>query len=283
MIPNNIKEKIVDMLSVYHNNKITKLDYKHLSGGCINNSIVINTNFGRYFVKWNTDTEKSFFSNELKGLKLISETNTISIPSIIGCDDEFLMLDFIDPEDRDIVFWHNFGRNLSQLHRCSSTSFGLEYDNYIGTLPQYNQRELKWSDFFISNRLIPQIRMGAFPSNFVKSFDQFFIKIETLFPEENPSLLHGDLWSGNFLISNSSPILIDPAVYYGFREMDLAMTRLFGGFDDAFYDAYHENFPLNKGWEERVKICNLYTLLVHANLFGNSYYYQIKDILNRFN
>ena len=143
MIPKTIKGKIVDMLSIHHNNKVTNFDYNNISGGCINNSIVINTNLGRYFVKWNNDTEKSFFSKELKGLKLISQTNTISVPSIIGCDDEFLMLDFIESNNKDNNFWHDFGRDLSLLHKSSSKSFGLDYDNYIGTLPQCNQRELK--------------------------------------------------------------------------------------------------------------------------------------------
>ena len=112
-------------------------------------------------------------------------------------------------------------------------------------------------------------------------FEELFVKLPNLFPNEKPSLLHGDLWSGNFLIKNKdTPVLIDPAIYYGYREMDIAMSKLFGGFNSDFYDYYNETFPLEKEWEERVKLCNLYPLLVHVNLFGGGYLNQVKNILS---
>jgi protein-ribulosamine 3-kinase len=114
-------------------------------------------------------------------------------------------------------------------------------------------------------------------------FERLFHRLDTLFPTEPPALLHGDLWSGNFLCDTQGrPVLIDPAVYYGHREMDLAMTRLFGGSDAALYAAYTDEWPLERGWEERVDLCNLYPLLVHVNLFGGSYITQVEAVLRRY-
>ena len=179
-------------------------------------------------------------------------------------------------------FWENFGRDLSYLHQNSNSLFGLDHDNFIGSLVQKNQYHSTWIDFFIHQRIKPQLLLGNFSSDFLRSCDKLFVKIEDLFSNEPSSLLHGDLWSGNFLSNNERPVLIDPSVYFGCREMDISMTKLFGGFDQRFYDSYNENFPLYEGWEERIDICNLYPLLVHVNLFGGSYYNQTKNIIDSF-
>ena len=167
----------------------------------------------------------------------------------------------------------------------SAVSFGLDHDNYIGSLAQSNKKHADWISFFMEERIRPQLKLAMdkklIDEGTVKQFDKLFDHFDRLIPKEKPALLHGDLWNGNFLVSDSSrAALIDPAVYFGHREMDLAMTTLFGGFDSEFYRAYDEVFPLEKGFEKRVDIHNLYPLLVHVNLFGGGYVRQVKAVLN---
>ncbi|MEM9024402.1 MAG: fructosamine kinase family protein, partial [Bacteroidota bacterium] len=163
----------------------------------------------------------------------------------------------------------------------------LERNNYIGSLPQTNTPRPDWTSFFIEQRLEAQCRMardaGAIGPELLRAFDRAFHRLDGFFPEEPAALLHGDLWMGNFLCtSDGKPMLIDPAVYGGHREMDLAMTRLFGGFAPAFYQSYADTYPLENGWEERVPIANLYPLMVHVNLFGGHYVQQVAQCLRRF-
>jgi fructosamine-3-kinase len=184
-------------------------------------------------------------------------------------------------------FWADFGRGLALLHRHTRDHFGLERDNYIGSLVQHNTPASDWPSFFIHQRLEPQLKMARdrkrVEAGMAFRFERLFHQLDKLFPAEPPALIHGDLWSGNFLCDDQGcPVLIDPAVYYGHREMDLAMTKLFGGFDVALYTAYHAEWPLEKGWEERVDLCNLYPLMVHVNLFGGGYVAQVEGVLKRF-
>ena len=180
-----------------------------------------------------------------------------------------------------------FGKQLAQLHQNTNTSFGLEESNYIGSLLQQNNLHNNWIDFFINERLKPQIKLardnGKIDLSTITKFERLYTKLDEIFPEEPPALLHGDLWSGNFMVDEKGgPVIIDPAVYFGHREMDIAMTKLFGGFNQQLYQSYNEHFPLEKGWEQRVDICNLYPLMVHVNLFGGGYLEQVKSILNKF-
>lgn len=282
MIPEKLKEKVIHVLTTKIDKKVDLLDFKILTGGCINNSCKIIANCGSFFLKWNQDAPNRMFETEKRGLELLRQTQTIYIPDVIEWDKNFLLMEFIDESHQTNNFWEEFGFKLSNLHRESTISFGLDYNNFIGSLPQDNTIHSNWLDFFISQRIRPQLAIGDFSSNFLSSFDRFFTKIDNLFPNGNSSLLHGDLWSGNFLIYEDSPVLIDPAIYFGFREMDIAMSQLFGGFDNRFYSSYNENYPLDAGWKDRLDICNLYPLLVHVNLFGGSYYDQTKNIINRF-
>jgi len=173
------------------------------------------------------------------------------------------------------------------MHKNTAGHFGLDRDNYMGSLPQSNKMHERWSDFFIEERLQPMVQMAAdnklLTGNDVTSFERVYKNLEGLFTEEDPSLIHGDLWRGNYLIDQSEkPYLIDPAVSYGHREFDIAMTTLFGGFSDGFYNAYNETFPLAKGWEGRVDLWNLYPLLVHLNLFGSGYLGEVRGCLRRY-
>ncbi|MFZ1687503.1 MAG: fructosamine kinase family protein, partial [Flavobacteriales bacterium] len=184
--------------------------------------------------------------------------------------------------------------SLARLHGHTNSTFGLDpastagrRDNYIGSLKQVNTGQVTWGEFFIHCRLEPQVKMAIDHQRIgmgdVLRFERLYGKLPSLFPIEPPALLHGDLWSGNFLCdAHHQPVLIDPAVYYGHREMDIAMTKLFGGFEPAFYSAYSDAWAMEIGWEERADLCNLYPLLVHVNLFGGSYAGQVAAILLRF-
>lgn len=261
------------------------------SGGSINQAHKLKTNSGFFFVKHNSASRfPEMFGKEILGLKLLQEKSRFIIPEVIGefqLDDvSFLVLDHLNQDIPNQKFWVDFGEKLAHLHQQSNSKFGLSFDNYIGSLSQTNYHFLSWTEFFENQRLSPLVKL-AFDKNLLSkedltAFNSLYQKLPEIFPSEKPSLLHGDLWSGNFLCHNNKPVLIDPSVYYGNREMDLAMTRLFGGFDDAFYLAYQNEFPLEKGWEKRVDVCNLYPNLVHLILFGRSYYSSIKHVLNAF-
>jgi protein-ribulosamine 3-kinase len=183
--------------------------------------------------------------------------------------------------------WTDFAQQLAQMHRNTQAMFGYEEGNYMATLPQINSSHEHWNNFFVLNRLEPMLRLahqqGLRDPCLMRSFDRLFIQLDNLIPPEPPSLVHGDLWSGNVIQDeHNSAWLIDPAVYYGHREMDLAMTRLFGGFSPIFLDAYQQFYPVEKGLPERIAIHNLYPLLVHLVLFGNSYLSDIRQTMKRY-
>ena len=281
ILPNAIEKEIKSILISKKGDGITIMDMQPVSGGCINNATKIITNYGNFFLKWNINASEKMFDTEVKGLELLRKSKTIYIPQLIAYDHNYLMMEFIEKEPPSNILWEEFGRDLSELHKVSNINFGLDHNNFIGSLPQDNKQQPKWTDFFINHRIIPQLSMGDFSSDILRDFDKVFLKIDALFPEEPSSLLHGDLWNGNFIFLNNKTALIDPAVYFGSREMDIAMSKLFGGLHDQFYSSYNENYPLSEGWQERIDICNLYPLLVHVNLFGGGYYSQLKTILNR--
>jgi fructosamine-3-kinase len=263
-----------------------------LSGGSINQSAKLETTAGIFFLKANDAFRyPGMFEKEAKGLQTLKEASEFTIPEVILTGEEeglsFLILQFIEGRLRKSDFWESFGTSLAKMHRTTSARFGFPEDNYMGSLKQINTQHLRWVDFFIEERLTKQLKMalasGQLKTEDAEKFTRMFLKLDDLIPEEAPSLLHGDLWNGNFITgSEGEPCLIDPAVYFGHREVDLAMTRLFGGYDEAFYATYQAEFPLLPGFEERVDIHNLYPLLVHVNLFGGGYAGQVRSILRRY-
>ncbi|MFT6868288.1 MAG: protein-ribulosamine 3-kinase [Cyclobacteriaceae bacterium] len=264
---------------------------KPIFGGDINQAAMIETSSGSYFIKWQNDSYEDIFQKESYGLELLRESKTINIPEVIGFGKvnnlNFLVLDFINKGIPNALFWMNFGSSLAELHRQSNAYFGLETDNYIGKLPQPNSPNDTWVNFFIENRLMFQVEFGLSKGSITHSvahnFEKLYPKLLGMLPEEKPSLLHGDLWSGNFMSNiHGEPIIYDPAAYYGHREMELAFTQFFGGFNQAFYQSYDEAFPLLPGFDDRIDIYNLYPLLVHANLFGGNYQNSVDRILKRF-
>ena len=196
-------------------------------------------------------------------------------------------MEYISSKRAEPADMRRFGEELAAMHQIHTDSFGLSSNNFIGSLPQRNQKHSNWTDFYLLERLLPQLKLardqGALSRNDIPSEDVVWHKLAQLFPEVKPSLLHGDLWSGNYLISTTSvPYLIDPATYYGHYEVDLAMSKLFGGFSTAFYESHQEHLPTEREFEARTDIYQLYYLLVHLNLFGASYYSTVSGIIKRY-
>ncbi|MFO7614430.1 MAG: fructosamine kinase family protein [Bacteroidales bacterium] len=263
-----------------------------LSGGDINRAFRLQTTDGTYFLKYNLAGKyPGMFQAEARGLALLNRQGAPRVPKVFAFNESgeysWLLLEYIEQGSPGNGFWESFGVALAQLHKNSSESFGLDHDNYIGSLPQSNRNHSTWHEFFIEERLNKQLALarnkGLVDNALTKSFENLFNAIPSIFPKESPSLVHGDLWSGNYLCDeNGNPCIIDPAVYYGFREMDIGMSQLFGGFASRFYESYQNTFPMAPGWPSRIDICNLYPLLVHVNLFGGGYLGSVKAIAGRF-
>ncbi len=288
----NWKSEVERILTEFVDKQITVDNFLSVSGGSINEAYKVNTNEGDFFVKKNSASQyPGMFEKEAQGLKILRAANEINTPEIIDTgksgDDSFLILKLIVSGRETNSFWDDFGRQLAKLHKHTDKQFGLDHDNYIGSLHQHNNKHHAWNGFFREERLERQVKLarnsGSIDRETVVAFDRFYAKLDNIFPEEPPALLHGDLWGGNFMVnSNGEPVIIDPAVYYGHREMDLGMSQLFGGFDAQFYSSYDNHYPLENGWEERLNYCNLYPLMVHVNLFGGSYLQSVKATLRRF-
>jgi fructosamine-3-kinase len=285
-------ERLSEQLSRHVGTSIDVEASASVGGGSINDAYRLETEAGRFFVKVNSaDRYPSLFEAEADGLRRLRTAGPLRVPEVIAHgedhDESYLLLEWVEGGLRDTGYWERLGQGLARLHQHSQAVFGLDRDNYIGHLVQRNTPERDWASFFIHQRLEPQLKLARdrrrVEGGMAFRFERLFHRLDRLLPSEPPALLHGDLWSGNLLVdAEGRPVLIDPAVYYGHREMDLAMTRLFGGVDAALFTAYQAESPLEAGWEERVDLCNLYPLLVHVNLFGGSYVAQVEAVLRRF-
>ena len=270
-----------------------KLTGQRLTGGCINEAFKIESDRRSYVLKINELDFEVQFEKEAAALDLLRATQTIKIPEVLELGNHgnkaFLLMEYVPSGNPDNQFWQDFGESLANLHRNLSLNgeYGLHFDNYIGELPQKNDFDVNWIDFFIHKRLEVQLKLAHahryISDNFLEQFRKIYEQLPRLLVVEPPSLLHGDLWSGNFLCSAvNQAVLIDPAVYYGNREVELAFTQLFGGFSSRFYESYRHTWPLQPGFEDRVDIYNLYPLLVHVNLFGTSYLSGIEKVIKRY-
>lgn len=281
---------LVDQLALDYGLVITNT--QALRGGDINKAFRLETSTGSFFLKYNQYPQgNDMLQTEALGLQELAATEAIPVPITHGwgtCQNyHYLLLEDWSKQQAKADFWPSFGRALAKLHQQSAPQFGLSYSNYIASLHQSNETKQDWPTFYWCQRLEPLARAavdaGLLTQADSVAFDQLALRLHLIFPTAAPALLHGDLWSGNYLISPSGQAgLIDPAIYYGHREMDLAMTKLFGGFSDAFYAAYDEYFPLDQDWEERIKLCQLYPLLVHVHLFGAAYVQAVKEVLKRY-
>ena len=286
-------QPVKELISKQLNASFGSVELFPVGGGSINQTYRLSLNKSKhYFLKVNTESKfPGLFEKERNGLEFLAKQNCIRTPSVIYCDragdQQLLLLEWIGSGPRTEDFWKVFGEQLARLHHFHDPYFGFYEDNYMGSLTQLNRLAKTWSEFFIYCRLQPQIELALrndlLQKNHATAFYALAQKLDSIFDIERPSLLHGDLWSGNFMCNESSmPVLIDPAVYFGHRSIDLGMTTLFGGFDKVFYDAYHYHFPLPSNYHEQWEISNLYPLLIHLNLFGSGYLHQIESTIKRY-
>jgi fructosamine-3-kinase len=292
MIPKEITDSLISFFNNSLHHEIIILSAHSLSGGSINNVYQLKTNLGYFCIKYNNaDAYPGMFEKEGMGLQILRDANEIKVPEVITVQNTihytYILLEYISSSTKISGFMADFGHSLAALHRHSSGFFGLDHSNYMGSLAQTNTIHHDWSSFFIEERierqLIPAKNSGYFSTDDLARFQRLFRQFKTICPAENSSLVHGDLWGGNYIISGQGrACLIDPAVYYGHREVDIAMSTLFGGFDPEFYSAYNEVFPMEQGWRDRLDIYNLYPLLVHLNLFGSGYLGSVVRIIRRF-
>lgn len=266
-----------------------------VSGGCIADSRKLVMNSGRvFFLKQVRDGNLGTFESEVRGLEELRKAGAVLVPEVVAHGLDYMLLEWIEEgkESADSCM-EELGFQFAKLHHFSGEIFGFPEDNYLGDSPQSNSPSkngsINWPTFYVENRLQFQaslaVKNGYTNPELQNLLELLYNKIPELLSgtEDKPSLLHGDLWSGNYLIDkNGRSWLIDPAVYYGHREADLAMTSLFGGFSKTFYSAYESAFPLAPGYAEREPLYQLYHLLNHLNLFGTGYYRQVISILKRF-
>lgn len=298
------------------------LESNRVPGGDINHAFRLRLSTGeKVFLKTNSIANSKFFITEAHGLAALRQPESIGVPKILGAGTDsqkgisFLLLEYMESAPSVKNYWEVFGHELAALHKavpgyieklqtredtqrthrpsCFSVTdgqplprYGFWEDNFIGANPQRNLPSASWIDFYRESRLMPQIKMADhyFDSGMRKKAGYLLDHLDRYLREpEFPSLLHGDLWSGNVLCGNDGKAwILDPAVYIGDFETDLAMTQLFGSFPSAFYSAYREVNPIDKGYDQRRELYHLYHLLNHLNLFGRMYLGSVTEILNRY-
>jgi len=261
-----------------------------IGGGCINQSYVVSSSTATYFVKINQADQIAMFTAEAVGLKQISATATIRVPTPIcwgtAATSAYLVLECLELSSSK-ANWQEMGRKLAAMHQATiSQVFGWEQNNTIGATPQINTWTANWIDFYTQHRLSYQFQLARQRGANFPQQDKLLAAIPQLLNHKpQPSLVHGDLWGGNAgFTSTGEPVIYDPATYFGDREVDLAMSELFGGFPADFYRGYNAVFPLKSGYEHRKTLYNLYHIINHFNLFGGGYAAQanrmIEQILN---
>ncbi|TXC78537.1 fructosamine kinase family protein [Luteibaculum oceani] len=255
-----------------------------VGGGSINNAFKVSTNRGNYFIKLNENTPGDFFAKEADGLQALSQV--VRVPQVIAVGKAYLILEYLNIQALNKSSQKKAGEQLAILHSIQSNFFGWEHHNYMGSVQQLNDRVESGAKFLQEYRLKPLFEkcknQGLISQNDLKLAERLIGKLEGILPSESPTLIHGDLWSGNIGCHNEEVYFYDPAVQYGYREMDLAMTQLFGGFDQEFYDAYLYNQPLDANWQERVPLFQLYPLLIHLLLFGSGYYRKVMRVISAY-
>lgn len=262
-----------------------------VSGGCINQTYCIEGGNHRFFVKLNNVTSMSMFEAEATGLQEIKNSHTLRVPTPVcwgrNETNAWLVLEYLDIESTSKCGSTALGTGLAAMHRMSFEKFGWMQNNTIGSTPQINEFSFDWIQFWRKHRLGYQLQLAqtnGYTRELQKQGEHLMAELDAFFPGTPPiaSLLHGDLWNGNYSFDPMGhPILFDPAVYYGDRETDLAMTELFGGFPETFYAAYREAYPLDSGYKTRKTLYNLYHILNHLNLFGRSYLYQAEQMISK--
>jgi protein-ribulosamine 3-kinase len=271
-----------------------------VGGGCINNAMRLDTAQASYLLKWNLNPLPGLFLVERRGLELLRSTRTIRVPEPYDARDAqgsipaFILMEWLEGSPgKTTIDQELLGRQMAEMHRAGISphmpaAYGLDHDNYVGSTPQENGWNTNWVSFFAQNRLVPQMKLallrGRLPDERRRRLERVIERLGELLGdiERRPALLHGDLWGGNIMAGPDGPALIDPAVYYGDREAELAFTELFGGFSSRFYQAYAEAWRIEQGYKNRKDIYNLYHLLNHLNIFGEMYGSPLDQILRHY-
>lgn len=266
-------------------------EIKPIKGGSINEAFYVRTDDAQYFMKYHANAPKDFFKSEAIGLRLIKETNTVSVPNYLSYSDQegssFLLLEWIDGEANEHTEV-TLGRKVAKLHKCFGRMHGFRNDTYIGLLPQPNKLLPNWLEYFRTYRLQSQIDQGIEKGVITGERETKLAKLLERLDEwvptfVEPSHLHGDLYSGNWIVGQGGePFLVDPSFLYGDRQFDMAFTELFGGFSEGFYNAYNEVFPFRDDYEDVKPLYQLYYLLAHLNLFGEQYGERVDEIIHRY-
>ena len=287
-----MRSELQKILTEFYGTSVQLTDSSSHGGGCINDTQVLSLSSGeKIFLKHHSHPPTGFFEKEVKGLDLLRDASGgPRVPKVLSARHQnFLLLEYIPHESPKENFHEAFGRALANLHRTTDTHYGLDHNNFIGKTVQQNTPETDPIVFFTEHRIRFQQSLarqrGLLPVTADRKLDGLCERLEDLLDVtgEKPALSHGDLWSGNhFCSSDQQPCIVDPATHFGLREADLAMTELFGRMPQRFYDAYHEAFPTNPGYEKRRDLYNLYHLLNHVNLFGGSYLGSVESILNQY-
>lgn len=293
MLPSN---SIADAIASLFGPSVTVIDRQRVSGGDINRAYRLGLSNGEtVFLKCNRPGLRGMFMAEARGLEALRNTRTIGVPQPLAvgadADEAFLILEYLEPVKRRSDYWETFGRELAGLHRAicepfPDGRFGFPMDNYIGSTPQHNTPMDSWAAFFRERRLLPQMKLawGLLDDAARRDLTRVTERLDALLPEPDfPSLIHGDLWSGNAVCGpDGKAWILDPAAYVGHFEAELAMTELFGGFPERFYRAYTEVNPIDSGYRDRRDLYNLYHLLNHLNLFGLSYLREVRAVAQRY-
>ncbi|PTX55295.1 fructosamine-3-kinase [Melghirimyces profundicolus] len=298
MLPASLKESAEEALRQKAGDPGPILHARSVTGGDIGEAFRLETKENRYFFKYRDKAPAGLFTAERQGLEALARGGgPVRIPTVIdhrGPEQTgvgWILMNWLEPENAssgpDPA--EALGQGLAAIHCLSSSSFGWESDNFIGLLPQRNTPHGSWTEFYREQRLRPQMeiarKQNRLPSRRERMLTRLMDRLDRWLdiPSIRPALLHGDLWGGNWMIGPGGlPCLIDPAVYYGHGEVDLAFSELFGGFPTRFYDAYREICPALPGYEDRKPLYQLYYLLVHLNLFGETYGSEVDRVLMRY-
>lgn len=291
-VPEPIRSAVESSLSSRTGREVRVESARRVGGGCISPGARVDTKAGPVFVKWADpgDAPRGFFAEEARSLRALASAAAVRVPRVLDSAADWLLLEWLEPGAARAETWAVLGHGLAALHRTRSDAFGWPADNYIGSLAQANGRAPDWASFWRDRRIGPQWEeargRGFFGPSDERAFNGLGSALDDLLAAggvDGASLLHGDLWGGNVhTIVTGEAALIDPSSYFGHREVDLAMARLFGGFESTFFDAYEEAWPLEAGARERQAIYQLYYLLVHVNLFGAGYVDRCRSVLRPF-
>lgn len=262
---------------------------RHIGGGCINTALRLSDGTRSWFIKTNNADRLDMFEAEAAGLNVMADTQAIRIPRALCTGthgrNAYIVMDYIEPGSSDSNGQTLAGERLAAMHRHTAPQFGWDRDNTIGATHQPNDWRDDWIEFWRELRLGFQLELvgrngyASLQCSGERLLDRFHVLIDH---DPQPSLLHGDLWGGNISFDNSGqPVIFDPAVYYGDREADVAMTELFGGFGNGFYAAYNAAWPMDSGYRTRKTLYNLYHILNHTNLFGGGYAGQARGMIDR--